>query len=66
MTKRWHALRMPALLEVRNGFKVRRKPSHQPHELHIALAFTLQAAARLDAVEAPIEVELQHDRWLVR
>jgi hypothetical protein len=40
--------------EVRNGLEVGRKPPRQPHEFKIALAFTFQAAAGLDAVEVPI------------
>src|ERR1700680_4115108 len=38
------------------------RPTNQPHQLDIALGFTLRAAARLDPVEIAVEVDLQQRR----
>jgi hypothetical protein len=45
--------------EVRNGLEVGGQPAGQPHQLHVALALTLQAATGLDAVEIAIQAQLQ-------
>jgi peptidoglycan/xylan/chitin deacetylase (PgdA/CDA1 family) len=41
------------------------EPSEQPHHLEIALALALEAPARLNAVEVPVDVELEVQRWVV-
>ncbi len=46
--------------KTRNRFEVRHQPPRQPHQLNIAPRFTLQAAARLHAVQIAIEINLQH------
>jgi len=40
--------------EVRNRLEVRRKPTRQPDQFHVTLAF--QAAARLKTVQIPLDV----------
>src|SRR5690606_18922954 len=52
--------------EVRDGLEVRGEAAGQPHQLYIALAFALQPAAGLDAIEITVQVELQQHRGVIR
>ena len=45
--------------EIGNRLEVRHQPTGQPHYLDIALGLTLQAPARLDAVQVAVEIDLQ-------
>jgi len=51
--------------EVGDGLEVGGKPTGQPHQFEVSLAFTLQAPARLDAVEVPVDVDLEQHRRMV-
>jgi hypothetical protein len=51
--------------EVGNRLEVRGKPPDQPHQLDIALRFSLEPPARLNAVEIAVEVDLQQRRGMV-
>ena len=52
--------------EVCNGLEVGGEPASQPHQFHVALAFALQPAAGLDAIEIPVQIELQQHRRVIR
>ena len=52
--------------EVGDGLEVRRQPAGEPHQFDVALRLALQAAARLDAIQIAVDVELQQDRRVVR
>jgi len=54
------------LAEVGNGLEVRHQTSSQPHELDVALRLALQTAARLNAIEITVDVNLQQRRGVVR
>jgi ParB family transcriptional regulator, chromosome partitioning protein len=43
----------------------RRQTAGEPHQLNIALAFTFQAAARLDPVHVAVDIDLQQNRWMI-
>ena len=47
--------------EVGDGLEVRCQATGQPHQLDVALRFALKPAARLDAVEVAVHVELEQD-----
>src|SRR6187399_1820734 len=47
--------------EVGDGLEVRRQTTGQPHQLDVALGFALEPAARLDAVQVAVDVELEQD-----
>jgi len=51
--------------EVRDRLEVRRQALRQPHQLDIALRFTLKPTARLDAVEVAINVQLEKNGGMV-
>src|ERR1700730_5674719 len=53
------------LAEVRNGLEVRRQLSRQPDQLDVALALTLKAAARWNAIEIAINVNLEQRRRII-
>lgn len=53
------------MAEVGNGFEVRCQTSGEPHQLHVALSFALQAPAGLNAIEVAIDVELEKYRGVV-
>jgi hypothetical protein len=44
--------------EVGDGFEIRHQTPGQPHQLDVALSFSLQTSARLDAVEIALDVDL--------
>ena len=46
------------LADVGNRLEVRRQPTTEPDQSEVALGFPLQAAARLDAVEIAVNVEI--------
>jgi hypothetical protein len=54
------------LPKIRNGFEVRRQPTRQPDQLHITLRLALQAAARLDAIQISVDINLQQRARMVR
>ena len=58
--------RAVVLAEVRYGLEVRRQPSGQPDQLHVSLRLALQAPARLDAVQIPVDVDLQQRGRVIR
>src|SRR5471030_531066 len=43
-----------------------RQAPRQPHHLQIALALSLESAARLDAVEVAVDIDLEQNRRVVR
>ena len=47
------------LAEIRNGLELRHEAAAQPDQLDIALALPLDASARLNAIEVPVNVDLQ-------
>src|SRR5450631_1981653 len=47
------------LAKVGNCLEIRRKTARQPYEFDVALAFPLKAAARLNAIEITVDIELQ-------
>ena len=51
--------------EIGDGLEVWREAARQPHRLDIALAFPLETAARRDAVEIAVDINLQHHRGVV-
>ncbi len=51
--------------EVGDGLEVRHQTPGQPHQFDVALGFSLQTSARLDAVEIAVDVDLQQDRGVV-
>ena len=53
------------LAEVGNRFEVRHQSTGQPHQFDVASRLTLKAAARLDAVEVAVEIDLQNGRWAI-
>src|SRR5712691_4549459 len=59
--------RRPTILaEVGNGLVIGNEPAGQPYHLNIAPSFTLKPAARLNAIEVAVNVELQQSRWMIR
>ncbi len=54
------------LAKVGDGLEVRRQAPGQPHQLNIALGLAFQAPTRLQAVEIPVDVDLQQHRRVVR
>jgi len=54
------ANRLPVLLaEVGNCLEVRRESVDQPHQLYVALSFTFETPAGLDAVQVTVDIDLQ-------
>ncbi|MNS97292.1 hypothetical protein D3C72_1316180 [compost metagenome] len=51
--------------EVGDGLEIRHQTPGQPHQFDVALSFSLQPSARLNAVEIAVDVDLQQDRWVV-
>lgn len=51
--------------KVRDSFEVGCETSGQPHQLDIALRFTLEPTARLNPVQIAVEVDFEHRRWMV-
>lgn len=47
------------LAQVRYRFEIRCQAPGQPHQLDIALRFAFEPAARLDAVQVAVNVELE-------
>ena len=58
--------RAVVLAEIGDGLEIGGEAARQPHRLNIALAFPLEAAARLHAVEVAVDIDFQHHRWMVR
>jgi hypothetical protein len=52
--------------EVGNGLEVGHQANGQPHELDVALGLAFQAPAGLDAIEVPVDVDLELHRRVVR
>ncbi len=53
------------VLQVSDRSEVWRQPPRQPHQLDIATRLRLQPAARVNAVEIPVDVDLQENRRMV-
>lgn len=51
--------------EVGDRLEIRHQAAGQPHQLDVALAFPFEPAARLDAIEIAIEIDLQQRRWMI-
>ncbi|MNR01990.1 hypothetical protein D3C85_1178260 [compost metagenome] len=51
--------------EVGDGLEIRHQTPGQPHQFDVALSFSLQPSARLNAVEIAVDVDLQQDRGVV-
>ena len=63
-----HTLRIASplvLAEIRNGLEVGHETAGQPDQLDIALALPLDASTRLNAIEVPVNVNLQQRRRMV-
>src|SRR5262249_34492703 len=63
-----HTLRIACPLFLRKsamGLEVRSRAASEPHRFDIALAFPLEAAARLNAVDIAVHVNLQHHRGMI-
>ena len=54
------------LAEVGNRLVIWSQTPRQPHHLDVAPSLTLKPAARLDPIEIAVNVELQHDRRMIR
>ena len=52
--------------EVGNGLEVGHQANGQPHELDVALGLAFQVPAGLDAIEVPVDVDLELHRRVVR
>src|SRR5207247_7325142 len=53
------------LAEVGYGLEVRHQAAGQPTQLDVALAFSLQASARLHPIEVAVDVNLQQRRRMI-
>src|SRR5205823_4338922 len=53
------------LAEVGYGLEVRHQAASQPNQLDVALAFSLQASARLHPIEVAVDVNLQQRRRMI-
>src|SRR5882757_6072530 len=53
------------LAEIGNRLEVRHQATSQPHQLDVALALTLQAAARLHPIEVSVDINLQQRRRMI-
>jgi hypothetical protein len=51
--------------KVGDRLEVWRQTSRQPHQLDVALTFTLETPARRHPVQIPINVDLEHHAWVV-
>ena len=51
--------------EVSDRFEVGRQSPRQPHQLDITTRLRLQPAARVNAIEIAVDVNLQKDRWMI-
>jgi hypothetical protein len=56
---------MALLLSFGDGLEIWHQTPGQPHQFDVALGFSLQTSARLDAVEIAVDVDLQQDRGVV-
>ena len=54
-----------SLPEIGYRLEIRHQAAGQPNQLDVALAFPLQAPARLHPIEVSIDVNLQQRRWMV-
>jgi hypothetical protein len=54
------------MAEVGNGLKVGRQSTGEPHQLDVALRLALQPPAGRDAVQIPVDIELEQQRRVVR
>src|SRR5438445_13863994 len=54
-----------SLAEVGYGLEVRHQAASQPNQLDVALAFSLQASARLHPIEVAVDVNLQQRRRMI-
>ena len=53
------------LAEVGDGLEVGREPPGEPHQLEIALRFALEPAARGDAVQIAVDIQLEQHRRVI-
>src|ERR1700730_12727167 len=63
-----HTLRIASplsLRKIRNDLEVRHEAVGQSDQLDIALALPLDASARIDAIETPVNLNLHQRRWIV-
>src|SRR5215471_16645526 len=51
--------------EVGDRLEVRRETPREPDQLHVALRFTLEAPARLDAVQVAVDIDLEQRSRMV-
>ena len=51
--------------EVRNRLEVRPQLAQQPDHFKVAMRLRLQTTARPDAIQIPIDIQLQQIRWIV-
>ena len=51
--------------EVGDRLEVRHQPAGQPHQLDVALGLPFEPAARLDAIEITVEIDLQQRRGVI-
>ncbi|MNY40319.1 hypothetical protein D3C86_1750550 [compost metagenome] len=54
------------MTKVGDGLEVRSESAGEPHQLDVALGLAFQAPAGLDAVQIPVDVELEQYRGVVR
>lgn len=53
------------LTEICNRFEIRGQPPREPNQLDVSLSLPLESAAGLDAVQVPVDVDLQKRRRMV-
>src|SRR5947209_6256306 len=59
--------RRPVILaEIGNRLVIRNKPTGEPHDFNVTTRLTLKPAARLNAVEITVDVELEQHRRMIR
>ena len=51
--------------EIGDGFEVWSQAARQPHRLDVALTLPLEPAARLNAVEIAVNINLRHHRGMI-
>ena len=60
------AYRRPVILaEIGNRLVIGNQPGREPHHLNVAPGLTLEPAARLNAVEIAVDVQLQQHRGMI-
>lgn len=53
------------LTEIGDRLEVGGQPPGQPHQFDVALGLTLKPPARLDPVQIPVKVDLEHRRRMI-